>query len=562
MDDERRPAWAGWFPNAAVLARYQRGWARPDVIGGVTVAAMLVPQAMAYAELAGLGPESGFHAALLALVVYALIGSSRHLGVGPEPGTAVLAATGVGALAGGDPDRYLALMAALALVVGGVCLVAAALRLGFVASLLSKPVLVGYLTGVGLTLLTSQLAKLTGVPIDADDPAGRVVGLLGGLGDVDPAVAAVGLGTVAGILALRRWAPRVPGALVGVVAAAVVVGLAGLDVPKVGDIPAGLPDLGWPDVGGGDWIDLLPVALGVALVGYADNVLTGRSIAAKHGYDVDPGVELRALGGINVASGLSGGFPISSAASRSAVPSSLGSRTQVVSLVAAAGLALVLVAGGGVLAEFPDAAIAAVIVVAAIAIIDVAGFVSLWRIDRAELAVAAVTTLGVLAYDVLVGVAIAVALSAVVALARTARPHDAVLGDAEGLDGWIDVEQGARPVEGLLVYRFDAPLFFANADWYAERVGRALELNPGVERWVVLDLEGVGSVDTTALDGLTDLVADLRRAGIELVGVARANRRVLGALERAGLLGDGGVTAFPTINSAVRAFEHGGRGGG
>jgi len=551
----------GLLPGLAVLRRYQRGWLRADVVAGLTVGAMLIPQSMAYAELAGLAPQYGFYAVIGPLVVYALVGTSRHLGVGPEPGTAILAATGVGALAGGDPERYVALMAALALVVAGVCIVGAVARLGFLASLLSKPVLVGYITGVGLTLLSSQIAGFTGVATTSDTFFPRLGELITGLGDVDGTTLALAVGTLAVILGLKQWAPQLPGALLAVVAATAIVALFGLDergIAVVGSIPPGLPVPGLPDVSLDDLAQLLPVAAGIALVGFSDNVLTARAIAAGRGYRIDANQELLALGLTNLTSGLSRGFPVSSSASRTAVPASLGSRTQLVSLINAAFLVVALLAMRSLLAQIPRAALAAVIVSAAIAIIDVAGYRSLWRVSREEFGLAVVTALGVIVLGVLVGVLVAVILAVTVALYRIARPHDAVLGDYPGADGWVDV--GAYPEAvtepGLVVFRFDAPLFFVNAERFRDRVEQVLVDNPGKEEWLVLDFEGVGALDATALDALVEVAASAEELEVRVVGVARANDWVIARLARAELLEPAGpLRIFPTINAAVTAYR-------
>ena len=546
-------------PGFDRLRHYERGWLRVDVLAGLTVGAMLVPQGMAYAELAGMPPVTGFYAALLALIAYAVVGSSRHLGVGPEPGTAILAATGVGAIAAGDPARYLALMAALALTVGVICLLAAVARLGFIANVLSKPVLVGYITGVGLTLLSSQYAKFTGIPIDSAAFFGRTLDLLTGLGEIDGLTIAVGAATLLLILGLRWKMPTIPGALLGVVLATVAAMALGLEADGlvlVGDIPQGLPSIKLPDVRASDVIELLPIAAGIALVGYSDNVLTGRAIGTRMGYRIDPNQELAALGVTNLCAGFSQGFPISSSASRTAVPASLGSKSQLVGIVAAIIVAATLLFLSPVLAEIPQAALAAIIIGAAIAIIDVTGFGQLWSVSRAEFALAVTSALAVMVFDVLTGVLIAVGLSLLVALGRMARPHDAVLSDGRDLDGWVDAEAhpGARTLPGLLVYRFDAPLFFANADRYRERLEQLVETNPGEEEWLVLDFEGVGEADTTAIDMLVELLAEQARAG-RVVAIARGNDRVLRRLERAHLLGPAGAAlVFPTINAAVRAF--------
>jgi sulfate permease, SulP family len=546
----------------ALLRHYERGWLRPDLVAGLTVGAMLVPQSMAYAELAGVPPTTGLYASLLAPVAYALVGTSRHLGTGPEPGTAILAATGVAAVAGSgaDPSRYLALMAALALLVGAVAGVAWLLRMGFIASLLSKPVLVGYISGVGLVLLSSQLRAFTGVPIEADTFFPRVVEFVREVGQVRPVTLAVGLVSLGLILVLRRSAPKLPGALLAVGLATVVsqvFDLAARGDPTIGDIPAGLPALGLPDVAFADLTALLPVALGVALVGYSDNVLTGRAIGNRMGYRIDADRELAGLASANLAAGVLQGMPVSSSASRTAVPASLGSVTTLVSIVAAGIVALTLLVAGDVLAAIPRAALAAVIVAAAFAIIDVTGFRELWQVSRIEFLLAVVTALGVMVFDVLIGVLVAVALSIAVALGRMATPEDAVLGGRDDLDGWVPVAQDprARTLPGLLVYRFDAPLFFVNVERFRTRLLHVLEENPGPETWVVLDFEGIGELDATAVDGLRDLLEELTRQDVEVVAVARANERTLDRLGRASLLGpEGPIVSYATINAAVTAY--------
>ena len=549
------------MPGLDVLRGYQRSWLRPDVLAGLTVGAMLIPQSMGYAELAGLAPQYGFYAVIGALVVYALVGTSRHLGVGPEPGTALLAVSGVGVVAAGDPARYVTLMAALALLVAGVCMLAWVLRLGYLASMLSKPVLVGYITGVGLTLVSSQLSGLTGVPIDADDFLPRLGQFVTRLGEIRWPTAALGAATLALMLVVRWRRPTAPTALIGVVLATAAVALFSLaehGVVLVGSIPAGLPRPGLPDVSWGDLSALLPAAAGIALVGFTDNVLTARAIAARHGYRIDPNQELFALSLTNLSSGLSQGFPLSSSASRTAVPASLGSRTQLVSVVAAAFVVASLLLARPLLSEIPRTALSAVILLAAFIIIDVPGFVSLAKVSPAECALAVVATTAVLVLGVLYGILFAVGLSIAVALAHIARPHDAVLGDMPDIDGWVDIEEYPNAVTspGLVVFRFDAPLFFVNAERFSDRVRQVLLDNPGTEEWFVMDCEGIGALDASALDALRELFEVLAGEGVQVIAVARANERVLHRLERAELLQPvGPLHAFPTINGAVRAFH-------
>lgn len=348
-------------------------------------------------------------------------------------------------------------------------------------------------------------------------------------------------------------------------AASVVVALAGLDdegVGLVGALPQGLPR---PDVPGVSWGDvgrLVPAAAGIALVGFTDNLLTARSVAAHRRQTVDANQELFALGATNLAAGLLRGFPVSSSASRTAVPAALGSATQLVGLVAAAFVVAALTVARPLLEYIPRAALAAVIVAAAFAIIDVAGFRSLWRVNREEAVLAAAAAAGVVLFDVLVGVVIAIVLAVLVALAHVARPHDAVLGEAPALGGWVDVDSypEAETEPGLLVYRFDAPLFFVNADRFCERVEQVLADNVGDEEWLVLDFEGVGGLDATSIEALGELLGRLGATGVTNLSVARANDRVVALLERAGLVApDGPLVVHPTINAAVLAYRN--RGG-
>lgn len=536
---------------------YQRGWLRTDAIAGLTVAAMLVPQAMAYAELGGLPPSAGFRAALVALPIYVLLGTSRHLGIGPEPGTAILAAAAAAALSRDDPARYAALMATIAVLVGVISLIGAVVRLGFLADMLSKPVLVGYMTGVGITLLTSQLRPLTGIAINADNPFVRLGQFVTGLDQVDPTTVSIGLVSLAMILLLRWRRPTWPGALIGLTVSTLAVVLFDLNADVVGDIEAAFPAFDIPNV---SWVDvrsLVPAAAGVALIAYTDNILTARSISSKQGYQIDADRELLALGAMNVAGGLAGGFPMSSSASRSFVPATIGSKSQASSLVSFGVVIVVLLVGRQLLAEIPQAALAAVIVAAAIAVIDVQGFRRLAALSRTETALAVITCLAVIGIDLLVGVVVAVALSVLLTLGRAARPHDAVLGAGDGLDGWIDLsDERATPLLGLLMYRFDAPLFFANGEYFRERVITALETNPGEETSIVLDMEGIGSIDTTAIEQFAGLVEQLQTSGMT-VSLARPNQRVTTALRLAGVIELLGVEhIYPTINAAVIAHQH------
>ncbi len=549
---------ASSLPQDLRSRTYRAHWCKPDVLAGLTVAAMLVPQAMAYAELGGLPPSAGFRAALVALPVYALVGTSRHLGVGPEPGTAVLAALSIAPLADGDPQRYLELMALLAGMVGLLAAVGGVLRLGFVADLLSKPVLVGYISGVGLTLLSSQLRSFTGVGITADSFFPRSWQFVTQLGEIDPTSTSLGIAALAIILGLRRLRPALPGALIALSVAVVAVRLLDLDVALVGEIDAALPSFSMPGVSAEDVRSLVPAAFGLTLIGFTDNVLTARAIASKKRYAIDANRELGSLGAINLAAAFTGGFPMSSSASRSIVPATIGSRSQMSSIVTFVTVVVFLLVGTSVLAEIPRPALAAVIVAAAVAVIDLRGFRDLVAINGQEAALAGVTCLAVITTDLLLGVLIAVALAILMAMARIARPAHAALGVAEGLAGWIDkTDPRASPEVGLLVYRFDAPLFFANAEHYRSTLFDLAEHQPGEEHHMILDMEGVGSIDATAADHLLELHETLTDRGVT-IAFARPNPDVLDVLSRSGMIDRlGRQSIHPTINAAVAHYrEH------
>jgi sulfate permease, SulP family len=427
--------------------------------------------------------------------------------------------------------------------------------------LLSKPVLVGYISGVGMVLLSSQLSAFTGVPITTGTFFPRIGEFLSNLDALRPATLLLATGSLALLLFLRRALPRAPGALIVVAAATTVtwaLGLAAQGAAVIGPIPTGLPSPAIPDVGLADLRALLPVALGVTLVGYSDNMLTARAIAAKMNYRIDPNQELAGLASANLGAGILQGMPVSSSASRTAVPAALGSVTSLVGVIGASVVAVTLLVAGDLLAIVPRAALAAIIVAAAFTIIDLRGLRQLWQISRVEMGLAVMTSLTVMVLDVLVGVVTAVVLSIAVALVRMARPADAVLGGSDDVDGWVGIEDDprARTLPGLLVYRFDAPLFFLNIERFRTRLLEVLEANPGQESWVVLDLEGVGDVDASAIDGLSDLLDELYLEQVQVVAVARANHRARDRLRRAGLLHpDGPLQAFPTINAAVTAFQ-------
>jgi sulfate permease, SulP family len=548
--------WIGWADSS----RYQRGWLRADVVAGVTVAAYLVPQAMAYGQLAGLPAVTGLWAVLGPLVVYFFLGSSRLLSLGPESTTALMTAAAIGPLAAGDPGRYAVLSALLALMVGAVCVLAWLARLGFLADLLSKPVLVGYLTGIAVIMITGQLGRMTGAAVSGDSSAAEVASAIREIGSWHLPTVLLSLSALALLLAAARWTPRIPGPLLVMIFASAVTAAAGLSdrgIALVGAVPSGLPVPELPDARAGDFGLLVLPALGVALVGYTDTVLTGRAFATKRDEPIDAGRELLTLGVANVTAGLMRGFPISSSGSRTAVADAAGAKSQVYSLVACVCVVATLLFAGPLLSTFPVAALGALVVFAALRLIDLAEFRRIAGFRRSELVLALATTAGVVLLDVLSGVLVAVALSVLDVLRRVARPHDGILGIAPGVPGMHDIDDypDARRVPGLVVYRYDSPLFFANAEDFRRRALAAVDDADGPVRWLLLNAEANVEIDITAIDALDALREELDDRGIVLA-MARVKQDLRDDLEAAGFLdrlGPGRI--FFTLPTAVQAFH-------
>jgi SulP family sulfate permease len=546
--------------GATTLRHYRRDWLRPDLIAGITIAAYLVPQVMAYAQLAGLDPVVGLWSAVLPAIAYGLLTTSRHISIGPESTTAVMVVAAVAPLAGGDPIRFAALTAALAILVGLVCVIAGLLRLGFLGDLLSQPILVGYMAGVALIMVLSQLGRLTGIEVAAEGLIQGLVEIAGRLDEVHLATLAVGLGVVAFLLLVAWLRPGVPGPLIAVVGATVVVALLGLEdvgVEVVGDIPAGLPPIGLPAIDLRDVPLLAASAVGVAVVAYTDVILTGRAFGARRGYAIDANAELLALGGSNVAAGLTAGMPVSSSGSRTAIGDSVGGKTQLAAIVAGLAVVVVLVALGGLLARFPNAALGGLVVYAGLRLIDVAGLRRLARFRPSELVLAIAAAVGVLIAGVLVGILIAIALSVMDLFARVARPEAAVLGRAPGVAGLHDVTDypDAVTIPGLVVFRYDAPLCFANANDFRTRAMEAVDAETEPVEWLLLNAEANVEVDLTAADALGQLHDDLESRGIVLA-LARVKQDLRDQLERIGLITHiGPERIFATLPVALDAFE-------
>jgi sulfate permease, SulP family len=554
-------------PGVDQLIHYERVWLRGDILAGVTVAAYLVPQVMAYAELAGLPAVAGLWAVIGAMTVYALLGSSRQLSVGPESTTALMTATALAPLANGDPEQYAALAACLALVVGGIALVGFVARLGFLADLLSKPVLVGYLAGVAVIMIAGQLSKFAGMPIDEDHPLAQIWYFLTHLGEAHGPTMLMSLGVLIFLLVGSRLLPRAPMPLIAILLAAAIVkifdlGSEGLDL--VGSVPKGLPRPRIPDVRISDITSLLLPAVGVTVVSYTDNALTGRAFATRNKYPIDANQELLALAGANAAAGVMQGFPVSSSGSRTVIGDSLGSKSQLYSLVVVVIVILTLLFLGPLLESFPRAALAALVVWAATKLIDIPELVRIGRFRTSELILALATTAAVLIVDILYGILVAITLSIVDLLRRVARPHDGVLGFAPGVAGMHDIDDypDAEQVPGLLVYRYDSPLFFANAENFKERALESIEAHRPVE-WMLLNFEANVQIDLTSADALAELLNELEERGIRLA-LARVKHEMVSQLEQGGLIeriGDDHI--FDTLPTAVQAYlqyyelEHG-----
>ena len=558
-------------PGIGVLRHYRSSWLRADVFAGISVVAYLVPQVMAYTALVGVPPVAGLWTALAALVVYAAIGSSRVLSVGPESTIALMAGTAIAPLAGGDPEQAVALGAALSLIVGGWCLVGRLARLGVIADLLSQPLLVGYLAGAAVLMIVGQLGRMTGTSVDGDNLVAEVRSFLEVVDDTHLTTLAVGMGTLGLLLAIHFVRPRWPATLIAVAAATIVCVLFDMEdhgVAIVGPVPTGLPTPGIPDVTWDQFRTLILAGLGIAVIGFSDNMLIARGFPSPAADDdeatdegIDPQQELLALSGVQVATGVMSGFPVSSSGSRTALAIAAGARTQLYSLVAAAFVVLVLFVAGPLIENLPQSALAAVVFYAASKLVSWQEIVRLARFRTTELLLAVTAALGTVLFGVLIGVGVAIGLSLVEILYRLARPHEGVLGRVPGLAGMHDVDDypDAETLPGLVVYRYDAPLFFANVGDMCRRALLAVDQENDAfpdepVRWFILNVEANVEVDITAADGLRGLHRDLDARGVRLA-LARVKHDLLLPLERAGLTElIGEDMLFPTLPVAEEAY--------
>nr|WP_245272904.1 sulfate permease [Microvirga lotononidis] len=559
-------SWLRWLPGLKTLLRYEPSWLGHDIVAGLVLATMLVPVGIAYAVASGLPGICGLYATIVPLLAYAVFGPSRILVLGPDSALAAVILGIVLPLSGGDPQRAIALGGLMALVSGTVLILAGLARLGFVTELLSKPIRYGYMNGIALTVLISQLPKLFGFSVESTGPL-RDLWAIGGAildGRTNWVALAIGLGTLATIL-LLRGNRRVPGILVAVVGAVLLVSLFDLadrhNVSILGSLPQGLPSFAFP------WIrldDLVPVLIGgcaVAMVSFADTSVLSRAYAARMHTAVDPNQEMVGLGAANLATGFFQGFPISSSSSRTPVAEAAGARTQLTGIVGALAIALLLLMAPDLLRNLPNAALAAVVIASAIGLFEITDLKRIYQIQRWEFWLSIACFAGVAVFGAIPGIGLAIVIAVIEFLWDGWRPYSAILGRPAGVEGYHDITRypEAHRIPGLVLFRWDAPLFFANAELFRERVLAAVAESPTPVRCVVVAAAPVTSVDVTAADALTELDEALLAQGIEL-RFAELKDPVKDKLRRFGVFDRFGETRFsPTIDAAVSRFhrQHG-----
>jgi high affinity sulfate transporter 1 len=556
-----RTSWLRWLPGLQTLRRYEAAWLLHDVVAGLVLATMLVPVGIAYAVASGLPGICGLYATIVPLLAYALFGPSRILVLGPDSALAAVILGVVLPLSGGDPLRAVTLAGMMAIVSGTVCILAGAARLGFVTELLSKPIRYGYMNGIALTVLISQLPKLFGFSIESDGPLRSLwaTAVAIGQGRTNGAALMLGAGTLAVIL-LLRGNKRLPSILIAVVGATALVGALDLaerdHVSTLGPLPQGLPKPVLPWISYDDIGAVLIGGCAVALVSFADTSVLSRVYAARTGTPVDPNQEMIGLGVANLAAGFFQGFPISSSSSRTPVAEAAGARTQLTSVVGALAIAFLLLAAPNLLQHLPTAALAAVVIASAIGLVEITDLMRIYRIQQWEFWLSMVCFAGVALLGAIPGIGLAIVIAVIEFLWDGWRPHSAVLGRADGVKGYHDIARypSARRIPGLVLFRWDAPLFFANAELFKERVLDAVAQSPTPARWVVVAAEPVTSVDVTAADVLAELDEMLHAMGIELC-FAELKDPVKDKLRRFGLFSRFGETRFfPTIGAAVSRY--------
>ncbi|HEY8199632.1 MAG TPA: SulP family inorganic anion transporter [Candidatus Limnocylindrales bacterium] len=557
-----RSAIARRLPGLATARSYQPAWLAGDLVAGLVLTAVLVPVGMGYAEASGLPAIYGLYATMIPLVAYAIFGPSRILVLGPDSSLAALIAATILPLAGGDTATAVALAGGLAVVAGLMSLGAGLAKLGFITDLLSTPIRYGYLNGIALTVLVGQLPKLFGFSTDADGLVDEVRAFVQGVADglTNPVDLAIGTISILIILGCKRLLPKVPGVLIAVVATTVFVAVTGAvstwSVATVGPLPQGLPHPALPALPLGDLVVMITGGAAIALVSMADTSVLSRILAGRAGTRPDPDQELVALGVANIATGFVQGFPISSSGSRTPVAEQAGARTQLTGVVGAGAIAIMLVFVPGITTNLPTAALAAVVITACLSLVEVRGLVRLWRIRPSEFLISMICFLGVAVIGVVPGIFFSVGVAILAFLWRAWRPYSAVLGRVEGMKGYHDTDRHpeARQIPGLILFRWDAPLFFANAEMFRTAVEEAMAESTTPVRWLVVAAEPVTDIDTTAADVVDTLQAELERAGVEFV-FAELKGPVKDSLRRYGLFDRiGELRFYPTVGAAVDAY--------
>ena len=559
--DPHLTGWLRWLPGLHTLRHYEAAWLRHDVLAGLALTAVLVPVGIAYSVASGLPGIYGLYATLVGLLAYAMFGPSRVLVLGPDSSLAALILGVVLPLSAGDPQRAVALAGMMAVVSGSLCVLAGMARLGFVTELLSKPIRYGYVNGIALTVLISQLPALFGFSVDGDGLFNGVQAFIAALrvGQTNLSSLALGAATLALILWLKPG-KNFPGVLIAVAGATVVAAVFDLaaraGVSVLGSLPQGLPAFSIPLLTQRDIVPVLLGGLAVALVSFADTSVLSRVYAARAGRFVDPNQEMVGLGAANLVAGFFQGMPISASASRTPVAEAAGARTQLAGVVGALAVGGLLMFAPNLLASLPTSALAAVVIVSALALIEVTDLRRIYRIQQWEFWLSIGCTVGVVVLGAIPGIGLAIVIAVIEFLWDGWRPHSAVLGRVDGVKGYHDITRypAARVVPGLVLFRWDAPLFFANAELFQERALDAVAASPTPVRWLVVGAEPVTSVDVTAADMLMELDDSLHAAGIELC-FAEMKDPVKDKLKRFGLLSQlGAARFFSTLGEAVGGY--------
>jgi high affinity sulfate transporter 1 len=552
-------AWLRYFPPAGWLAEYRAAWLAGDLVAGVTLAAYAIPVSLAYAGLAGLPPQAGIYGYLLGGLGYALLGSSRQLAVGPTSAVSLMVGGTVAAMAGGNVERYAQIASLAGFTVALLCLIAWLLRLSILVRLISDSILVGFKAGAGLTIIMTQLPSLFGVSSDGQNFFERAALLAGHLGQTNFLVLTLGAIAILALLLGERFLPGRPTAL-GVVALAIIAtsvfGLPALGVPTTGEVPGGLPSLAGPAMRLRDVEGLFPLAAGCLLLAYVEGVSAARTLAATHGYTVDPRQEFLGIGAANLAAALGHGYPVAGGLSQSAVNDKAGARTPLALVFASITLALCLLFLTGLLANLPKAVLAAVVLTAVIGLIDVAGLFRMWRISKLDFYAATIALGGVLLLGILQGILLAALASVLMLLARASQPHVAFLGRIPGTDSYSDIARHPEnePLRDLIVFRPEASLLYVNADSILESVlERVRKAGPSDVRLVICDLSASPYIDLAGSRMLHQLHGQLacRDIALRIVG---AHGRVRDLLRAEGIDEKvGGLDRLQTLDDLLNS---------